>query len=148
MFGYWLRQDDPRSGRLAKAPTDLLGGRDRSIGAVAPDGRHFLNFTATSLSTHAFPSMELIAEQSTDALFGGPESWRYVVGYYDASTLIATLTEGGVVKAAKVVRVPSLELLGEIEHPGGTSPSALVPTGDGTWLTVSGPDLALWTSES
>ncbi|MFD9124991.1 hypothetical protein [Kitasatospora sp. NPDC059571] len=140
-FGHWVRRD---GNHLVKTPTDLLGRRDRSPVAVAPDGRHYLNQGWTTLSTHSFPSAELIAERRAAEVLSQGRPWNYVFGYYDASTVLATLTDNGRAASTVALRAPSLEPLGEVEYPVATRPRAVVCAGDGSWLTVEGTDVARW----
>ncbi|MEU9128781.1 hypothetical protein AB0D08_11815 [Kitasatospora sp. NPDC048540] len=140
-FGYWLRRE---GNRLVKTPTDLMGRHDRSLVAVAPDGRHYLNQGWVTLSTHSFPGAELLTERpAADVLLRG-RPWNYVFGYYDASTVLATVADDDGVASTVVLRAPSLELLGEVEYPVRTRPRAVVCAGDGSWLTVDGTDLVRW----
>ncbi|GAA1116844.1 hypothetical protein [Kitasatospora arboriphila] len=140
-FGYWVRRD---GNRLIKTPTDLMGRRDRLPVAVAPNGHHYLNQGWTTLSTHSFPSAELIIERpAADVLLRG-QPWNYVFDYYDPSTVLATLTDNGRATATVVLRAPSLEPLGEVEYPVPTRPRAVVSAGDGSWLTVEGTDVVRW----
>jgi hypothetical protein len=143
-FGYWLRREGHR---LIKTPTDLMGRRDRSLAAVAPDGLHYLNQGWTTLSTHTFPTAELITERPAADVLRQGRPWNYTFSYYDASTVLATLADNGLVASTMVLRAPSLEPLGEIEYPAPTQPWAVASRGDGSWLTIRGTEVARWSFE-
>ncbi|MFJ1705529.1 hypothetical protein [Kitasatospora sp. NPDC088346] len=143
-FGHWVRREGRR---IVRTPTDLLGLRDRSLAAIAPDGRHYLNQSWTTLSSHAFPTAELVAERPIDGILPEGPAWRYGFAYYDASTVLATFHEDGPAVSTTLLRSPSLEPLGEIAYPDGAPYAGVASGGDGSWVTVRGNEPARWSFE-
>lgn len=142
VMGHWARRDGQR---LVTTPIWPFRG-EPALCAIAPDGQHYVNETWTTLSTHAFPTGELIAQRpAVDALVRQSRNCHFA--YYDASTLLVTPmnTDSNRDVVTTAFHAPSLKPLGEVQYPTSMKPERIVSAGDQSWLTICGTKVARWT---